>query len=124
MIESYSIGERSEMAERKYGRKLRLTITIAPDLHARIQELGKGRRGGVSGVVEDCIRCHLDGLSKASDPVVPERATTPEEVQQIMEELLSPKLVWEAMKIVRQKSEIGEEIVRSRSRRKGRRAIG
>jgi cytochrome c553 len=111
------------MAKQEYGRKVRLTVTIAPDLHAKIQELGKGRRGGVSGVVEDCVRCHLDELSKTPDPLVPEIATTPEEVQQIMKELLSPELVWEAMKIVRQKSEAGEEIVKSRSKQEGK-AVG
>jgi hypothetical protein len=111
------------MARQEYVRKVRLTVTIAPDLYVRIQELAKGRRGGVSGVVEDCVRSHLDELSKTSDLLVPEIATTPEEVQQIMRELLSPELVSEAMRIVRQKSAIGEEIVKSRSKQKGK-AVG
>jgi len=111
------------MVRKKHARKVRLTITIAPDLCARIQELGKGRRGGVSGVVEDCVRCHLDELARAPDPLVPEMAATPEEVQQIMKELLSPRMVCEAMKIVQQQSSIGEEIVRSRSKQKSK-AVG
>ena len=108
------------MTGQGYGKKERLTVTIAPDLYARIQELAKGRRGGVSGVVEDCVRNHLDSLSKAPDLLVSEKATTREEVQQIVKELLSPDLVSEAMKIVRQKSEVGEEILKSRSKRKGK----
>lgn len=108
------------MARQKYGKKARLTITIAPDLCTKIQKLAKGRRGGVSGVVEDCIRNNIDNLSKAPGPSVSEKATTREEVQQIVKELLSPELVLEAMKIVDQKSEIGEEILKSRSKQKGK----
>jgi len=111
------------MVQQRSARKVRLTVTIAPDLHAKIQELAEERRGGVSGVVEDCVRCHLNDLAKASDPLIPEIATCPEEVQQVMRELLSPKLVREAMKIARQRSVVGEEIIKSRSRKRGN-AVG
>jgi metal-responsive CopG/Arc/MetJ family transcriptional regulator len=39
--------------------KARLTISIDPDLYDRVAALGKGRRGGRSGVIEDCLRKSL-----------------------------------------------------------------
>lgn len=108
------------MPKQKFKKKARLTVTIAPDLNERIQELAEGRRGGVSGVVEDCVRSHLDSLSSAPDRMIPERAVDRDEVREVVKELLSPEVVSEAMKILHQKSEIGEEILRSRSKRKSK----
>lgn len=108
------------MTRQKYGKKTRLTVTISPDLCARIQKLARGRRGGVSGVVEDCVKGHLDSLSKAPELLILDSAKSREEIEEIVKELLSPELVSEAMNIVRQKSEVGEEILKARSRRKGK----
>ena len=92
------------MTNPEHGKKARFTITIDPGLYEQVQDLGKGRRGGVSGVVEDCIKAHLAGLSKEPAPLVVTEATTPEEVQQVLAELLKPEVVLEAMKVARKKS--------------------
>lgn len=80
------------MASYMQGQRARLTVTIDPELYQRVQELGRGRRGGVSGVVEDCLRGYLDWTTKEAAPLTQKKSLEQEMALEIVYSTFSKAL--------------------------------
>ena len=74
MIEYDNINEEGvySMSALRQANKVRFTVTMDPDLYEAVEQFSEGRRGRVSGVIEDCVRGYLSILEAREAPTAGE----------------------------------------------------
>lgn len=102
-----------------HGRKVRVTVTLSPEVVERIQAVASLRDGNISAVVEECIAAKIGGLEMVA------KARRDPLFDSVIQELLKPENIARARAIVGEDSESGVIETRERAlqgKKKGKRS--